>query len=157
MGAEDAVRRYKDLAHVERAFRSLKSIDLKVRPIYHHLKRRVRSHIFLCMLAYYVEWHMKEAWRELLFSDEEQQQKKDRDPVAPAKRSAKALAKVRSKRLEDGTAAHSFRTLLASLSTIVRNTARRQGAGPQEASFTMMTRANAKQKRAFALINTITV
>jgi len=155
MGAEDAVRRHKDLSKVERAFRSLKSIDLKIRPIYHHLKRRVRAHIFLCMLAYYVEWHMKEAWRELLFSDEEH--KKDRDPVAPAQRSAKALKKVRSKRLEDGTAAHSFRTLLVSLSTIVRNSCRRQGAGPEEASFTMMTRANVKQKRALALINTIAV
>ena len=92
-----------------------------------------------------------------MFSDEEQKQKKDRDPVAPAKRSAKALKKVRSKRLEDGTVTHSFRTLLASLNTIVRNTCRRQGAGPEEASFTMMTRANAKQKRALALIDTITV
>ena len=155
MGAEDAIRRYKDLSKVERAFRSLKSIDLRVRPIYHHLEKRVRSHIFLCMLAYYVEWHMKEAWRELLFSDEEQE--KNRDPVAPAKRSAKAMKKVHSKRLEDGTVAHSFRTLLASLSTIVRNTCRRQGAGPQEASFTMMTRANVEQKRALALIDTITV
>jgi len=157
MGAEDAVRRYKDLSKVERAFRSLKSIDLKIRPIYHHLERRVRSHIFLCMLAYYVEWHMKEAWRKLLFSDEEQAQKKGRDPVAPAKRSANALKKVRSKRLEDGTVVQSFRTLLASLSTLVRNTCRRQGAGPEEASFTMMTRANAEQKRALALIDTIIV
>ena len=155
MEAEDAVRHYKELSKVERAFRSLKSIDLSVRPIYHHLEKRVRSHIFLCMLAYYVEWHMKEAWRELLFSDEEQEQKKGRDPVAPAKRSANALKKVRSKRLEDGTVAHSFRTLLASLSTIVRNTCRRQGAGPQEASFTMMTRANAEQKKALDLIGMI--
>jgi len=116
------------------------------------------------MLAYYVEWHMKEAWRELLFSDEEH--KKDRDPaclcvarrqVAPAQRSAKALKKARSKRLEDGTVAHSFRTLLVSLSTIVRNSCRRQGAGPEEASLAMTTRANAKQKRALALIATITV
>ena len=157
LSMENAVRRYKDLSKVERAFRSLKSIDLKIRPIYHHLERRVRSHIFLCMLAYYVEWHMKEAWRKLLFSDEEQAQKKGRDPVAPAKRSANALKKVRSKRLEDGTVVQSFRTLLASLSTLVRNTCRRQGAGPEEASFTMMTRANAEQKRALALIDTITV
>jgi len=72
LSTEDTVRRYKDLANVEQAFRSLKSIDLKVRPIYHHLEGRVRAHIFLCMLAYYVEWHMKEAWRELLKSDEDQ-------------------------------------------------------------------------------------
>jgi len=157
LSTEDAVRRYKDLAQVERAFRSLKSIDLKIRPIYHHLEQRVRSHIFLCMLAYYVEWHMKEAWREVLFSDEEQDHKKGRDPVAPAQRSAKALEKVHSKKLEDGTEAHSFHTLLASLSTIVRSTCRRQGAEPEEASFTMMTRANAEQKRASALLGTITV
>jgi transposase len=157
LSAEDAVRRYKDLSQVERAFRSLKSIDLKIRPIYHHLERRVRAHIFLCMLACYVQWHMKEAWREVLFSDEEQQHKKDRDPVAPAQRSAKALEKVHSKRLEDDTEVHSFHTLLASLSTIVRNTCRRQGAEPEEASFTMMTRANAEQKRASALLGTITV
>lgn len=157
MATEDAVRRYKDLSKVERAFRSLKTVDLKVRPIYHHLEKRVRAHIFLCMLAYYVEWYMKEAWRELLFSDEEQEQKKDRDPIAPAQRSAKALKKARSKRLEDDSEVHSFHTLLASLSTIVRNSCRRQGAGPQEASFTMMTRANPEQKRALALIDTITV
>ena len=157
LSAEDTVRCYKELANVEQAFRSLKSIDLKVRPIYHHLEGRVRSHIFLCMLAYYVEWHMKGAWRELLFCDEEQEQKKDRDPVAPAKRSAKALKKVRSKRLEDGTVAHSFRTLLVSLSTIVRNTCRRQEAQPSEPCFTMMTTANADQKRALNLIDTITV
>ena len=165
LSAEDAVRHYKDLSKVERAFRSLKSIDLRVRPtclcvsarrqVYHHLEKRVRSHIFLCMLAYYVEWHMKQAWQELLFSDEEQE--KNPDPVAPAKRSTQALKKVYNKRLEDGTVAHSFRTLLASLSTIVRNTCRRQGAGPQEASFAMMTRIHAEQKRALALIDTITV
>jgi transposase len=157
LSTEDAVRRYKDLAQVERAFRSLKSIDLKIRPIYHHLERRVRSHIFLCMLAYYVEWHMKEAWREVLFSDEEQEHKRDRDPVAAAQRSAKALNKVHSKRLEDGTEAHSFRTLLASLSTIVRNTCRHRTAGREEARFTMMTRANTEQKRALDLLNTISV
>lgn len=157
LSMENAVRRYKDLSKVERAFRSLKSIDLRVRPIYHHLEKRVRAHIFLCMLAYYVEWYMKEVWREVLFSDEEQEQKKDRDPVAPAQRSAKALKKIRSKRLEDDSKVHSFHTLLASLSTIVRNSCRRQGAGPQEASFTMMTRANPEQKRALALIDTITV
>jgi hypothetical protein len=157
LSTEDAVRCYKDLAQVEQAFRSLKSIDLRVRPIYHHLEKRVRAHIFLCMLAYYVEWHMKEAWRGLLFSDEQQEQKKDRDPVAPAQRSTEALQKVHNKRLEDGSEVHSFRTLLASLGTIVRNTCRRQGAAPEEASFMMMTRANADQKRALALLATISL
>ena len=157
LSTEDTVRRYKDLAKVEQAFRSLKSIDLKVRPIYHHLEGRVRAHIFLCMLAYYVEWHMKEAWRELLFSDEDQQAKKTRDPVAPAKRSAKALEKVHSRSLDDGTEAHSFRTLLESLSTIARNICRRKGAQPGEPCFTMTTIPDAEQKRAFALLDTIAV
>lgn len=157
MDEADVIRSYKQLSNVEQAFRSFKGIDLKVRPIYHHLKDRVRAHIFLCMLAYYVEWHMKEAWRELLFSDEDQGAKKTRDPVAPAKRSAKALEKVHSKTLADGTKAHSFHTLLTDLSTIVRNTCRRKEGEPDEPSFTMTTTPNAKQKRALDLIDTIVV
>jgi len=157
LSAEDTVRHYKDLAKVEQAFRSLKSIDLKVRPIYHHLDKRVRAHIFLCMLAYYVEWHMKEAWRALLFGDEDQQAKKTRDPVAPAKRSVKALAKAHNRRLEDGSQAHSFHTLLESLSTIVRDTCRHKGAQLNERCFTMATTPNAKQQRALDLIDAITV
>ena len=157
MDEADVIRSYKQLSNVEQAFRSFKGIDLKVRPIYHHLEDRVRAHIFLCMLTYYVEWHMKEAWRELLFSDEDQGAKKTRDPVAPAKRSAKALKKVHSKTLADGTKAHSFHTLLTDLSTIVRNTCRRKGGEPDEPSFTMTTTPNAKQKRALDLIDTIVV
>ena len=103
MDAPDCVRNYKSLANVERAFRSLKTIDLKVRPIHHRTADRVRAHIFLCMLAYYVEWHMREAWRELMFADTEQQAKATRDPVAPAKRSNAALAKVGHSHLKDGT------------------------------------------------------
>ncbi len=94
MDAPDCVRNYKSLANVERAFRSLKTIDLKVRPIHHRTADRVRAHIFLCMLAYYVEWHMREAWRELMFADTDSQAKATRDPVAPARRSKAALAKV---------------------------------------------------------------
>jgi len=157
MTGEDAVRSYKRLSNVERAFRSLKGIDLKVRPIYHHLEDRVRAHIFLCMLAYYVEWHMKEAWRELLFSDEDQQAKLARDPVAPAKRSVQALKKVHSRILDDGTEVHSFHTLLTDLSTIVRNTCQRKGGGAGEPRFTTTTIPNAKQKRALELIDTIVV
>ena len=157
MTGEDAVRSYKRLSNVERAFRSLKGIDLKVRPIYHHLDDRVRVHIFLCMLAYYVEWHMKEAWRELLFSDEEQEAKLTREPVAPAKRSAQALKKVHSRTLGDGTEAHSFHTLLMDLATIVRNTCQRKVRGPSEPRFTMTTIPNAKQKRALELLDTIVV
>jgi transposase len=124
MSSGDAVRNYKGLSSVERAFRSLKTVDLKVRPIHHHLETRVRAHIFLCMLAYYVEWHMREAWRELMFADEDQAAKATRDPVAPARRSAAAEEKARSKQLDDGTPVHSFHTLLEELSTIVRNTCR---------------------------------
>ena len=111
MDSADCVRNYKSLANVERAFRSLKTIDLKVRPIHHRTADRVRAHIFLCMLAYYVEWHMREAWRELMFADTDQQAKATRDPVAPAKRSKAALAKAARHTLDDGTPVHSFSTL----------------------------------------------
>ena len=127
MNSEDAVRSYKLLSQVERAFRSLKTIDINVRPIRHRLETRVRAHIFLCMLAYYVQWHMLEAWRPLLFCDEEQQSKTSRDPVAPAKRSEAALRKVQTRILDDGTEVHSFRTLLKHLSAIVRNVCRLPG------------------------------
>jgi len=153
--AADTVRSYKLLSNVERAFRSLKTIDLKVRPIRHHLEERVRSHIFLCMLAYYVEWHMLEAWRQILFSDEDQQAKKTRDPVAPAKRSAAALSKVHSHTLDDGTEAHSFRTLLKDLSTIVRNVCRRKQAPESESVFAMTTTPNENQQRALDLLGAI--
>ena len=105
----------------------MKTVDLKVRPIHHRLSDRVRAHIFLCMLAYYVERHLKEAWRELLFADEDQAAKATRDPVAPAERSAAAKAKVARRRHEDGTPIHSFPTLLAELATIVRNTGHAAG------------------------------
>jgi transposase len=153
MNSADCVRNYKALASVERAFRSLKTIDLKVRPIHHRTADRVRAHIFLCMLAYYVEWHLREAWRELLFADTEQQAKATRDPVAPAKRSAAALHKVHSRTLEDGTAAHSFRTLLDELGTVVRNTCR-TGDGPL---FDIATTPNPKQAHALELIRAITL
>jgi len=151
------VRSYKLLSNVERAFRSLKTIDLKVRPIFHHLETRVRAHIFLCMLAYYVQWHMQEAWRELLFSDEDQRAKLTRDPVAPAERSPEALKKVRTKKLDDGTEAHSFRTLLRELSTIVRNVCRRKQAQQDEPTFALVTTASAKQQRALDLIEAMAV
>jgi len=157
LDAADTVRSYKLLSNVERAFRCLKTIDLKVRPIHHHLEKRVRAHIFLCMLAYYVEWHLLEAWRELLFSDEDQQAKRTRDPVAPATRSPEALRKVHSHTLEDGSEAHGFRTLLKNLSTIVRNVCHRKDAAETEPRFTMTTQPNPKQKRALDLIDTITV
>ena len=152
MDGPECVRSYKALAQVERAFRSLKTVDLKVRPIHHRTADRVRAHILLCMLAYYVEWHMREAWRELLFADTEQQAKAMRDPVAPAKRSAAALDKVASRQLDDGSPVHSFRTLLDALSGIVRNTCRAPGAAAEEPTFEVVTTATAQQRRALDLI-----
>ncbi len=156
MDAPQCVRNYKSLANVERAFRSIKTIDLKVRPIHHRLADRVRAHIFLCMLAYYVEWHMREAWRELTFADTEQQAKTTRDPVAPAMRSASAQTKASSHALIDGTPAHSFSTLMAELATIVRNTCRAPRAGPDAPTFEVTPTPEPKHQRAFALIQTIT-
>ena len=157
ISAEDAVRSYKSLSDVERAFRSLQSIDLLVRPIRHRLEDRVRAHIFLCMLAYYVEWHMIEAWRPLLFADEDREAKKVRDPVAPAKRSAGALGKAASKKIDDDTMAHSFRTLMSELASIVRNTCRRPGADPSEPTFEVTTTPSPKQARALALLENFRV
>ena len=155
MAAPDCVRNYKALANVERAFRSLKTVDLKIRPIHHRLADRVRAHILLCMLAYYVEWHMREAWRELMFADTDQNAKATRDPVAPAKRSAAALAKVASHTLDDGTPAHSFATLLGEFATIVRNTCRTPNAGPEAPTFAVTTSPTAKQARALELLQHI--
>ena len=155
MDGPACVRTYKSLAQVERAFRSIKMMDLKVRPIHHHLENRVRAHILLCMLAYYVEWHMREAWRELMFADEDQAAKLIRDPVAPAQRSAAAMKKVQSHTLDDGTPVHSFQTLMATLQGIVRNTCRTPDGGPDAPTFEITTTPNQKQKRAFELIDQI--
>ena len=157
MDAADCVRHYKSLAQVERAFRILKSVDLRIRPIHHRLADRVRAHIFVCMLAYYVEWHLREAWRELLFADTDQAAKATRDPVAPARRSAAAKRKASTRTLEDGTSAHSFATLMGELSTIVRNTCRTPHAGPDAHTFEVVTTANPKQRRALELIKKIQV
>lgn len=157
MDSADCVRNYKSLADVERAFRALKTIDLKIRPIHHRLAERVRAHIFLCMLAYYVEWHLRDAWRELMFADEDQQAKRTRDPVAPAKRSAAALAKIAERRLHDATPVHSFSTLIAELATVVRNTCRTPNAGVDAPSFHITTTANTAQRRALELIEQMQV
>ena len=157
MAAVECVRQYKSLAQVERAFRSLKSLDLRIRPIHHRLADRVRAHILLCVMAYYVEWHMREAWRELLFADEDQAAKKTRDPVVPAKRSADAERKAFSKTLADDTPAHSFSTLLNELSTIVRNTCRATPADQEASLFDAVTKPNPKQQRALELLRQITL
>ncbi len=155
MDAPQCVRNYKALANVERAFRSLKTMDLKVRPIHHRTAERVRAHILLCMLAYYVEWHMRQAWRELMFADEDQAAKATRDPVAPAVRSKAALRKVHSRTLDDGTPTHSFATLLGELGCLVRNTCRAPHAGPEAPTFEVLTTPNATQRRAIELLQTI--
>ena len=157
MEAADCVRNYKSLANVERAFRSLKTVDLKVRPIHHRLADRVRSHIFLCMLAYYVEWHMRETWRELMFADPDQEAKATRDPVAPAVRSVRALDKIARQTLDDDSPAHSFATLMAELATIVRNTCRTPQCIESAPTFDLQTTPSAKQQYALHLLRQITV
>jgi hypothetical protein len=158
MSAEAAVLNYKRLAEVERAFRTLKGVDLKVRPIRHRLEERVKAHIFLSMLAYYVQWHLAEAWKPLLFADEAPvHEARERDPVAPAKRSAAALAKAHTRCLADGSPAFSFRGLLTHLATIVRNTMRPKDAKPGTGTFTLTTAANPKQRQALDLAAAIAV
>jgi hypothetical protein len=122
--AEQTVRHYKSLSMVERVFRSTKTVDLKVRPIHHRLADRVRGHILLCMLAYYVEWHMRRLLAPILFDDDDPAaaQTQRHSIVAPAMRSPKALHKAHSKRTEDGLPVHSFQTLLADLATVAKNT-----------------------------------
>jgi len=157
MDADCAVRSYKLLSNVERAFRCFKTVDLLVRPIRHRLEERVRAHIFLCMLAYYVQWHMMEVWRPMLYADEDQEVKETRDPVAPAERSEQALEKVHTKELPDGTHVHSWRSLLRHLSGIVRNTCRCLNSDHDTSTFTMDTNPDATQKKALDLLKTISL
>jgi hypothetical protein len=158
MSNEETVLSYKRLAEVERAFRTLKGVDLQVRPIRHRLETRVRAHIFLSMLAYYVQWHMIEAWAPLTFKDEaDTEPARLAYPVAPAKRSPAALAKVHTRTLADGTPAMSFTRLLEHLASIVRNTMRPKSARPGEATFTLTTSPSPKQQQALDLIAAIAV
>jgi len=120
LSAEQTVRSYKSLAKVERAFRCPKGMDLLVRPICHRTEDRAPAHIFLCVLAYYVEWHLRHAWAPLLFADEQQRQQ--RDPVPAAQSSASAQRKKLSHPTDDGLPAHSFRSLLDNLAARARVT-----------------------------------
>jgi transposase len=152
LSAADSVRSYKRLSGVERAFRSLKGIDLMVRPIHHRVEPRVRAHILLCLLAYYVEWHMRRAWAPLLFGDEElEQDRAERDPVDPAEPSDSARQKKQTRRTETGFPVHSFRTLLAELGTRARETCTIASAG-EEASFTQIVDATPLQAEALRLL-----
>jgi transposase len=126
LSSEKVVGCYKSLSDVERAFRSLKSVDLKIRPIYHHLADRVKAHVFLCVLSYYVEWHMRQALAPMLFDDDDPQaaEAARKSIVSPAGRSPKAKSKDFFKRTEDGLPVHSFQTLLHDLATLTRNEVR---------------------------------
>ena len=141
---------YKSLAQVERAFRSLKSIDLDIRPVHHRLAGRVRAHVFLCMLAYYVQWHMRRKLAPLLFEDHDRPAAAAArtSPVASAQVSAAARAKARARKTEDGQPVHSFRTLIADLATLTRNTVRFGDNLPM----TVLSRPTPLQQRAFDLL-----
>jgi hypothetical protein len=148
----EAVRSYKRLAAIERAFRSLKTVDLKVRPIHHRKADRVRAHVFLCMLAYYVEWHMRRALAPILFDDDDKAtgEALRRSVVAPAQRSPRAKAKALTKRTNEGEPVHSFQSLLRHLRTIVKDRMRLKSDGAIE--FDKITTPTPLQQRALDLL-----
>lgn len=152
LDADSTVRAYKTLSTVERAFRSCKTVDLKVRPIYHHLPDRVRAHVLLCMLAYYVEWHMRQRLAPILFDDDDRAQGEAlrESIVAPAQRSASAMKKVMTKRTEDGMPVHSFQTLLLDLATITKDHMEPKLTGAP--AFCKITRPTPVQKKALDLL-----
>jgi transposase len=150
--AEETVRRYKSLSQVEQTFRAMKGIDILVRPIRHRTQERVPAHIFLCMLAYYVQWHMRRALAPILFEDQELPiVRKRRDPVLPAEASMVAKAKKASHRTPDGFVVHSFSTLLSELSCRARITCRMisDAAGP---TFRQITKPTSVQAKALELL-----
>lgn len=146
---DQVVQSYKSLAHVERAFRSLKTVDLHIRPIHHRKAGRVRAHVFLCMLSYYVEWHMRRALAPLLFDDDDAPagEALRSSVVAPAKRSPRARSKAATKQTHDGCPVHSFTTLLRDLATIVKNRVRPKAESAPP--FDVITRLTPTQARAF--------
>ena len=150
------VQAYKGLSKVERAFRSLKSVDLKIRPIYHHLADRVRAHVLLCVLAYYVEWHMRSALAPLLFDDEDPQggERRRKSPVAPAQVSERAEHKAATKRSDDDQPIHSFHSLLADLATIAKNRIQvaLPGTTTETRTFDRITRPTPLQQKALDLL-----
>ncbi len=156
LSPEDTVRGYKSLARVEQAFRCLKGIDLRVRPIRHRTEDHVRAHIFLCVLAYYVEWHLRQAWAELLFHDEElDETRRRRDPVAPARPSASVKRKKRERKTAQGLEVQSWETLLAHLATRARHTCRLRSPTETQPSptFKELTEPTPLQTRALELLN----
>lgn len=141
----EVLETYKGLARVERAFKNFKG-PLEIRPIHHHLNHRVKAHVFCCMLSYYLEWHLREAWSELCFKDEEPP--RPEDPVAKAARSEGALAKAHTKKTADGHTAHSFQSLIGELSTLTENTVSIPGTG---ASFQKRAKPTPLQAKALEL------
>jgi hypothetical protein len=141
------VAAYKNLARVERDFRSIKSDDLDLRPIFHRLEERVRAHVLLCMLACYLTWHLRQAWAPLTFTD--QDPPAPGNPVAPARRSAAAQAKASHQHDAAGRPYHSFRGLLEHLATLTRNQVRFAGTN---AITDMLTEPTSAQREAFDLI-----
>jgi hypothetical protein len=150
LNATDTVRAYKSLARVERAFRSLKTVDLDIRPIFHWVSPRVRAHVFLCMLAYHLEWHMRQALAPILFDDHDRPagEALRSSPVAKAKPSPAAKRKANTKRTDDGLPVHSFRTLLADLATLTRNTVKLANAP----TMVLLATPTQIQQRAFDLL-----
>jgi len=152
LSSDDTVRSYKRLTLVERLFRTLKGIDLRIRPIFHRLDPRVRSHIFLCLLASYVEWHMRKAWAPLLFDDEELDHRRTRrNPIAPAQPSPSAKRKKRERTTNDGLPVHSFQTLLADLANHTRNVCRTR-TGKHTATVVQYSDLSPLQARALQLL-----
>lgn len=151
--SEETVKAYKDLSHVEQAFRSFKSVDLKILPIYHRTTDRVKAHIFLCMLAYYVEWHMRQLLNSILFDEDDEvgAALKRKSIVTISFKSDKALAKAQTKRTEDNLPVHSFQTLLADLATIVKNQIQSTLAGTNF-TFDKITEPTRVQQKALDLL-----
>ncbi len=161
LSAEDTVRSYKNLAQVEQVFRCFKGVDIRVRPIYHRDDPRVRAHVFLCLLAYYVEWHMRRALGSLLFDDEDlTANRKTRDPVAKAEPSPSVRRKKAQRSTSAGLGVHSFHTLLEELGTLCRNRCRIQAdlpvrctqTGPSGSTFTQDTQPTQLHTRVFRLL-----
>ena len=150
LDAEATVRSYKALSTVERAFRSCKTVDLEVRPVYHWSEDRVRAHVFLCLLAYHLEWHMRQALAPILFDDHDRAaaHARRRSPVAKAIVSPAAQRKAATKRTDDGQPVHSFRTLLTDLATLTRNTVR----FGTDLNATVLTTPTSLQNHAFDLL-----
>jgi hypothetical protein len=154
LSTNETVGAYKSLSQVERAFRSLKTIDLKIRPIRHRLADRVKAHVFLCMLAYYVEWHMRQVLAPILFDDHDPADAAQSRPnmVVPAERSKAAKRKAATKVTDDGLPVHSFQTLLDDLATISKNTIEVKRTDREPVSFEKITRPTPVQQRALDLL-----